>query len=100
MKKWLFLGLALVVLAVAAGVVFEPTGVVLGRLRGETFYRGRPVSSWRRALKDPDPKAHVAAVDALKGGGAEAVPVLVELLQGGKDSDWSGAEVRWMAAEL
>src|SRR5690242_18361398 len=100
MRKWLLGALVLLLLAIAAGVVLEPTGVVLGRLRGETFYRGRPVSTWRRALLDQDPRVHVETVAVLKDGQSEGVPVLTELLRWGKDGDWSAAEVRWTAAEL
>ena len=52
MRKWLLVGLGLAVVAVVAGVALDPTRAVLGRLRGETFYRGRPVSFawvWRKA---------------------------------------------------
>ena len=94
MKKRLLIGLA--GLLVLAGVVvwLEPTGVVLGWLHGEAFYRNRPTRYWDKALTDTDPKRQVDTRQQLKDGGGAAVPVLAQLLQSGK------VEARWRAADL
>lgn len=94
MKK-LWLILVVVVLAVVA-VWFEPTGSILGKLRGEPFLLGRPGSHWCRALAGENPVEKDSAVRALDGGGADAVPVLRFLLR----QTAADAEVRWTAAEL
>jgi HEAT repeat protein len=92
MRKVLLAGIGVLVLA--AAVWLEPTGVVQGWLRGEAFYRNRPAHYWSKGLTDPDPKTEMAARQALKEGGSQAVPVLAELLR----SDRVGA--RWKAAEM
>src|SRR5579884_512240 len=97
--RW-FIGIgALLLLAAAAAVFLDPTGTVLGRLRGEPFFGGRPASWWGRELRSSDPAAHVRAETALQEGGAAAVPVLVVLLRDG-NGGWGAAESRWMAADL
>ncbi len=91
------IGVALL-LAAGVAVFLDPTAAVLGRLRGEPFYRGRPAAWWGRQLRSTDPAAHARAEADLQAGGADAVPVLVALLHrdGG---DWGAAETRWMAAD-
>jgi HEAT repeat protein len=97
---WILAGLTIVLLGAA---VFEPSGVVRGTIRGffghELFYHGKPTSSWRRALADRDPKTQSEAVQTLRSGGAEAVPVLIELLTD-THADWSSTEARWRAAQI
>src|SRR5438445_759028 len=94
---WLvWLGVIAVLLLTA--LFLEPTRVVWGYLKGESFYRGRPTSYWRSALLDEAPAAHVAARSALKDGRAEAIPVLIQLLASRGDRTY--AEVRWTAAAL
>lgn len=58
MKKLLAL-LALLVLAVPLALWLDPTGVLLGWLRGEQFFQGRPTSYWNAALQDQDPREHI-----------------------------------------
>jgi HEAT repeat protein len=99
-KSLLIVGLVAVAVAGALAVYLEPTRIVLGTLRRESFYRGRPTSYWRKALQSSDPVVHEQTLAALKEGGADSVPVLTELLAGGESGDWEGAEVRWTAAEL
>jgi len=82
-------------------VVFVGTGVVLyvptlhwglvGLVRRDSFFHGRPTSYWRFALKDQfsgNPDRELAQ------GGKEAVPVLIELLNG------EGRNVRRDAAKV
>ena len=94
MKKGLVLGLAGLLVVLGVAVWLEPTGVALGWLHGEAFYRDRPTRYWRKALTSDDPKTQVEAHDALKEGGRSAVPVLTELLRD------ASPEVRWQAADL
>jgi HEAT repeat protein len=94
MKKGLLLGLLGLLVLLGLGVWLEPTGVALGWLHGEAFYRERPTRYWRKALTSEDPKTQVESYDALKEGGRAATPVLTEMLRDGKP------EVRWQAADL
>jgi HEAT repeat protein len=89
-------GGAAVVIAIAVAACLEPTGAVLGSLRGENFYHGRPTSYWRKQLLDPAPGVQTNTVLALSSGGAEAVPVLIDLLHG--DRGTGETEVRLEAA--
>jgi HEAT repeat protein len=82
-----------VLLAGAVIVLFEPTGIVRGKVLGETFFASRPVSYWERQLLAGPAERSVARQTFLDGG-AQAVPVLVEML---RTSD--SAEVRWSAAD-
>jgi hypothetical protein len=53
MRRRPAIGLAL--LAMFALVLwFEPTGVVRGWLRGESFFRSRPTNYWRTALLEAE----------------------------------------------
>lgn len=94
MKKGLVLGLAGLLVLLGVAVWLEPTGVALGWLHGEAFYRDRPTRYWRKGLTSGDPKTQVEAHAALKEGGRSAVPVLIELLRD------ASPEVRWQAADL
>jgi HEAT repeat protein len=98
--KWLVLAVGLAAVVLGMVVLWEPTGILLGHLRGESFFQGRPTNYWRQALQNSDPASRTAAVETLKQGGASAVAVLVELLKDDRSNDWSAAEVRWTAAEI
>ena len=92
MKSRYIIGIAVVLLVVAGGALFlDLRCILLGMLRGESFYDGKPTSYWGKALRDADPATQAACQTALKSGGAEAVPVLVELIRPGASND---AEVR------
>jgi HEAT repeat protein len=97
--KWL-VGLGILLLVGAAVVLFEPTGVARGWLRGEAFFQGRPTNYWRKALADADPAAQVRSAGTLKGGGAAAVPVLAAVFQEDRPGDWQAAQVRCKAGEI
>src|SRR5258708_38789049 len=89
-KRWIILvgvGLA----AMIAVVWLDPTYILLGLLRNESFYRGRPTSFWRvvfhRAVHgEPEDKirAHeeMLGIEPTYGQSMDtaAIPVLVELL--------------------
>src|SRR5581483_6173155 len=99
MKRWLVL-VGIVVTGSVVGVWLDPTCVVLGFLRGETFFEGRPTTYWHRALRSLDPKVQAVALRDLQDGGAAAVPVLIELVQLPSGTDWADVEVRCQAADL
>jgi HEAT repeat protein len=88
-------GLALLTVLVVgvAIVLIEPTGVVRGKMLGETFFASRPVSYWERQLL-AGPAERSAARQTFLDGGPQAVPVLVEMLRTS-----ASAEVRWSAAD-
>ncbi len=100
MKTRLVVGLVMLGLIVAAlaVVLLEPTGSVLGLLRGEPFFHDRPASYWGRALRDREPAARTNAMKELADGGAEAVPVLVALLPEGRAGN-EDASARTAAVE-
>jgi HEAT repeat protein len=81
----LLLALGLVLVLGAALALLEPNGALLGWLRGEAFFRGRPASGWARRLRDADPAEQERAVSALREGKGSAVPVLLVLLRGGEE---------------
>ena len=89
-----------VLFALVCAVAVEPTGVVLGWLRGEAFFEGRPTSAWSRDLRSTDPERQLAGLEQLSGGGSEAIAVLSELVTARGGSRWQAAEVRWRAAEI
>jgi HEAT repeat protein len=95
--KWLWL-LGLVAASAVAALLLDPTHVLWGKLRGEEFYQGRPVSYWRRAILSEDPKTQLTTAQAFEEGGAQTVPVLIELLRADVGADWNVAKVRWTAA--
>uniref|UniRef100_A0A7C4QNT0 HEAT repeat domain-containing protein n=1 Tax=Schlesneria paludicola TaxID=360056 RepID=A0A7C4QNT0_9PLAN len=87
---------AVVIAGAALVILLEPSGVLRGRLTGETFYRGRPASAWRQQLSGgPAVQAEAEAVLAHP----EAVPVLRNILSG-TGSHGADAEARWIAARL
>ncbi len=95
MTRRLFIGIGVVLALLAIGVWIEPTGVVLGWMNGEAFYRNRPTRYWSKALTSTDPATQAETHQALNEGGKSAIPVLAEVLQ--KDDN---AEARWKAADL
>jgi HEAT repeat protein len=96
MKKWGSIAIAMMLLAIVVYVLVEPSGVVLGRLRGEAFFEGRPTSYWARSLT-AGPKSKVEAIARLEQGKSDAAAVLIELLH---DTASDTAELRWTAAEI
>jgi len=91
---WISAGLAAVV---AAAIVFEPNQTLIGKLSGDAFFEGRPTRFWVRSLlSGPGPQAD--ATSRLQQGGAEAMPVLTEILS--VTTAPEDAEVRCTAAEL
>ena len=96
-KCLIFGGVALAVLALVAW--FEPTRVIMGTLRCESFSAGRPTSFWKLALVSDDPATKENAYKTLKDGAADSVGVLVALL-GEPDGSPAAAELRWTAAEI
>src|SRR6266852_844020 len=50
-KKRLLLGLALVIAIATIAVLSDPTCVLLGLLRNESFYEGRPTTYWSREIQ-------------------------------------------------
>lgn len=95
MKKGLIVVLGVVLVLLAVGVWLEPTGVVLGWMHGETFYRDRPTRYWRKALTSSDPVVQARTHQELKEGGRAAVPVLAEVLRTSENP-----EARWKVADL
>jgi hypothetical protein len=104
MRKRILISVGVLLAVVVAVICFEPTHILRGSLRGESFYRGRPTSYWRipvyqRMHRQPDDKPPTAPtgswVDWLYGsngvGAMEpsfsgpsdpaAIPVLVDLLE-------------------
>jgi hypothetical protein len=95
-RRRLWLGAAALLLVAALVAVFEPTGMVRGLLRGEDFFRGRPTSYWREALRadgQAGTLSHVT-VESFRGKWSSALPVLLACL---KDPD---RNVRWPAVNL
>src|SRR5581483_5023738 len=92
----------LVGLAVALLIVFfaDPNRRMMGVGKNEHFFQNKPTEYWAKGLQDPSPKDHLETQNRLKAGGAEAVPVLIDLLRSPGGSDWAAAEVRWQAAEI
>ena len=82
MIKQVLVGLGIVLAVSVAIIAGVPAWrmAALGYLNNERFYRGKPASYWSQALKStaqpPPPE-----LAALKEGGAEAVPVLIDLLK-------------------
>ncbi len=95
MKRTLLTVAILVVLG-ALAVWLDPTRVLIGALRGESFFAGRPTSYWKHALEG-DPAVQADALQRFEQGGAGATSVLIELL---RDSHGSSTEVRCTAIEI
>jgi HEAT repeat protein len=65
--------------ALAAALVLSPLGLILlGWLRGEAFFDGKPTSYWVSRLANPE--THVEAIDELAQGKGAALPVLLEAM--------------------
>ena len=92
--------LGVCLLAAALGWVYlQPSGALLGRLRGEPFFVGYPSSYWSQQLNS-GPGSRSRAREQLHAGGREAVPVLIRLLTVTPDGTPSSPRVRWIVAEL
>src|SRR5579871_6785719 len=65
--------IAVVVVIVAAGAWWEPTGTVRGWARGEPFFDGRSASAWAERLRSSDPVVQSNAPEKLEGGKAAAL---------------------------
>jgi hypothetical protein len=63
MRKWIVLGIGVFVLHVLGLFLTMPTPrwVIWGFLRGEPFYKGRPVCWWKDELQDWVPEAPLAS---------------------------------------
>jgi hypothetical protein len=99
MRKLLVGCLAVAVVIILAAWL-GPTQVLLGWLKGESFFQSRPSSAWRDALRDEDPAIQERARKQLVEGGDKSVAVLTELLRDSEGPDWAAAETRWTAAEI
>ncbi len=99
MRKLWIVVLALPCLA-AVGWWLDPTGVLQGWLRSESFWSGRPASYWSQSLRSEDPLEQSEARQQLEHGGADAVAVLTEVLADRGAADWQATEARWNAAEI
>jgi HEAT repeat protein len=95
-RKSIWLALAVAVLVVA-GVLLDPTQVVVGKLAGDAFFAGRPTRYWAKSLQ-AGPARQAESLAALEQGKAAAVPVLVAILNG--TSPAPDAEMRCTAAEV
>jgi HEAT repeat protein len=100
MGKKKLIGLGVVMVVLVGALLLDPTFILIGFLRGQHFYRGRPTQFWKKALGDTDPAVHAAALRQLKEGGAEAVPVLVEIWSEEGNSEWEAIEVRCKAGGI
>lgn len=69
MTRRLIMGLCVALALLAVGVWIEPTGVVLGWMDGEAFYKNRPTRYWGKVLTSSDPATQVQTHKALKEGG-------------------------------
>lgn len=78
-KPRLVLVVVLVLIGGATVALLEPNGVVLGWLRGESFFQKRPTSYWRKCLLDTAQASRNNNLHTLATGGAAALPVLEEL---------------------
>src|SRR5262245_61292691 len=76
----------------------EPTATVRGWCRGDTFYAQRSATYWAARLGDSDPVSHTGALEKLRGGGADALPVLLQVFKQPPSPDAS--DLRCRAAEL
>jgi HEAT repeat protein len=94
----LVMGMLLVGGVVAAWL--EPGGRLPGWMRGEPFYEGRPASWWARQVRDDDPSTQDRALQRLRGGKEEALPVVLVMLRETPGTGWDTSASRWRAAEL
>jgi hypothetical protein len=70
--KLLLIGSTLLLASLVAFTLFDPNRFLLGVVRGDSWFQGRPSSYWRRVLREEDQPALQTP---------EAVPVLGECLQ-------------------
>lgn len=81
--------IGLLVLIVLVGLIPRSCNTILGLIRGEAFYHGQPTSVWADRLGGPpylSPPNHPSVVE-LAADDADAVPVLIELLNRDNVSD-------------
>jgi HEAT repeat protein len=91
MRRSLYVTLLVATLVVVIVCIIPTSRIILvGWLRGELTYRGKPTSYWVLALSDRDE----SSLADLRHGGAASVPVLIEALA---DQD---AQVRLNAANV
>ncbi|HMC67150.1 MAG TPA: hypothetical protein VKI65_19600, partial [Gemmataceae bacterium] len=88
MKKRLLI-LAGVGAVTCAAVLLDPTCVLLGLLRNEGFYRGRPTTYWGRALRDEDPTVQVETRKVLKEGVPPVAPKLTHYQSRSAAGPWT-----------
>jgi HEAT repeat protein len=100
MKKWLGIIAGLLLILIGLVVWLDPTHVLLGTLRGEKFYQGRPASYWEHGLLDTSPGKSTNTVQQLAEGGEGSVPVLVAMLQNHRDGQDEHAELRLHAVQI
>jgi HEAT repeat protein len=100
MRKKYLVGAGVMVVVLVGAVFFDPTCILIGLLRGQHFFRGRPTLYWKKSLGDPDPAVHAAALTQLKEGGSEAVPVLVAIWSEEDNSGWEAIQVRCKAGGI
>jgi hypothetical protein len=93
-KKWIWLMVGVLLVGVVIAAAVEPKHRVLGLLRGEAFYQGRPTSYWREVLRADGEAGDVRNETITRFAGPSGSKVLVECL---KDPD---PNVRWPAASL
>src|SRR5262249_26683082 len=90
-KRWI-IWVALGVMAVATAILFEPTHVVRGWLRGEQFFAGRPTSYWSKVIRNDGGRfGEAVGLGFAQQPDPAAVPMLIELLEDEDD------EVRFTA---
>src|SRR5882724_4062170 len=81
MRKRLAIPILVLLMLLAAGAWFEPTYTVRGWIRGELFFQHRSATWWRQRLISQDPTDQVDTPLRLRASGADAVPMLIELLR-------------------
>jgi HEAT repeat protein len=97
-KRSTWLIVLAILVAVTLVVLLEPTGVVRGYVRGESFFDGRPASTWVNRLRSGNPKVETEARRSLREGGAAAIPVLTEFIHW--PGSWDIGEVRILGVDL
>src|SRR5437899_2633491 len=81
MKKqisWLAIALGVIAVLLLVPITRD---VILGFIKGETFFRGRPTRYWTNALTDQQVGVVQETKETLKSGGPNAFPVLVEAMK-------------------
>ena len=92
--------LLLLVAVGLGGLWFEPGGRLRGRLGGETFFQGYPVTYWQWQLQSNNPVAKAGARAALGAGRGTAVAVLRAMLTASSTASWNTSASRCAAAEI